>query len=134
MRNPSAGRSTNDGLVCARRRFRPNCRLSGGYFAVNKIALWRFSELAQNPSVIFRARLLLKLGRNQDMSAQLIARRGGRMECDEEQPQIPHCVRDDNSFYALPAIRKLLGLRLLAGWDQDFGRGGIRVLGGRPSR
>jgi hypothetical protein len=23
---------------------------------------------------------------------------GGRMKCDEEQPQIPLCVRDDNSF------------------------------------
>jgi hypothetical protein len=31
----------------------------------------------------------------------LIVRRIGRMECDEEQPQIPHCVRDDNSFCAV---------------------------------
>jgi hypothetical protein len=41
----------------------------------------------------------------------LIVRFVGEEEWDEEQPQIPHCVRDDNVFWGvrggLPVIQKL---------------------------
>jgi len=37
-----------------------------------------------------------------------------RMERDEKQPQIPHCVRDDNSFCAVTAAG--------GHWDYGLGR------------